>query len=570
MQKSDRSESIKIRVYAVMAVMCAIGLVLVGQLVRWQVIEHHRFIAWAEAEHKDEIVIPARRGDIRDSSGHLLATDLIEYDISASPKIISDPDAVAERLQEYLDMSQSDLATKLRSNQLWVPLKKGLPQADGEAILKMDIIGIQVEPQSRRVYPEGEMAAHLLGFVNSNGNGFYGVEGNYDSMLKGAPGLQAGERSPFGELIPMGASRFVPPTTGSNLYLTIDRNVQFLIERELERAVIEYQAQSGSVVVLNPKTGAIMGMTGYPAYNPNSYSDSDEYLFADPNVSNQYEPGSVFKIITMAAGLDATEVGPYGTIYDGGSIEVGGRVILNWDREGHGTVDMIDVLAKSLNVGVAQVAVALGKDRFYTYLKRFGFGQLTGVDLASEGPGTLKTPKEASWHESDLGTNSFGQGIAVTPLQIASAVGAVANNGLLMKPYIVERIVTGDRTVEMQPSVVRRAISEETADVLTDMLVEALERAGSRARVPGYKVAGKTGTAQIPVPGGYHPTLTLASFSGYLPADDPQVLVLVIIDRPLTSKWGSQTAAPTFSTIAQQLAVLLDIPPDDTQLASNN
>jgi cell division protein FtsI (penicillin-binding protein 3) len=234
-------------------------------------------------------------------------------------------------------------------------------------------------------------------------------------------------------------------------------------------------------------------------------------------------------------------------------------------------VDMTDVLAKSLNVGIAQVAVALGKDRFYTYLKRFGFGRLTEADLSSEGPGTMKTPKDADWHESDLGTNSFGQGVAVTPLQIAVAVGAIANDGLLMKPHIVSRIIDSEREVEVKPTVVRRTVSEETATTLTGMLVEALKRANSEAMVPGYEVAGKTGTAEIPVPGGYHPTLTLASFAGYLPADDPQVLVLVIIDRPTSSRWGNTTAAPTFKRIAEQLVIILNIPPDDArqQLASN-
>lgn len=545
-------------------------MVLVGQLVRWQVIEHYRFAAWAEAEHQDELVIPARRGEVRDRAGYLLAADMVEYDLSASPKIISNPQATADRLHRLLDMPRDEILQKLTSTKPWVPIANSIPQSAAETITSWDLVGLQLEPRTRRVYPEGDLGAHLVGFVNSNGDGFYGVEGYYNNMLKGKPGLQAGERSPFGELIPLGASHFIPPTSGATLYLTVDRAIQHVIERELENAVIQYGAQSGSVVVLNPRTGAILGMAGYPSYDPNRYSASSEHLFSNPAVSEQYEPGSVFKIITMAAGLDAGAVGPYGTIYDAGYIEVGGRIIYNWDRQGHGTVDMTDVLAKSLNVGVAQVAVTLGKDRFYTYLKRFGFGNLTEIDVENEGPGTLKTPKDATWHASDLGTNSFGQGIAVTPLQIASAVAAVANDGLLMKPYIVERIVDAERSVEVKPTVVRRAISEETAHTLTGMLVEALMRADSQALVPGYKVAGKTGTAQIPVPGGYHPTLTLASFAGYLPADDPQLLVLVIIDRPVTSKWGSQTAAPTFTRIAEQLVVMLDIPPDDVRLAMSS
>jgi cell division protein FtsI/penicillin-binding protein 2 len=555
-----------------MAVMSAAGLVLVGQLIRWQVLEHHRFAALAVAEHQNELVIPPHRGEIHDRNGHILAADMIQYDISASPKIISDPYAAADRLYRLLDMPRDELLRSLSSDSPWVPLAQAAPQAVGETIIEWDMIGLQAEPRSKRVYPEGDMGAHLLGFVNNNGNGFYGVEGYYDDMLRGKAGLQTGERSPFGEIIPLGASHYVPPVSGATLYLTIDRSVQHLIETELKTAVQQYGAQSGSVVVLEPKTGAVLGMASYPAYNPNHYNTSDESLYFDPVVSRQYEPGSVFKVVTMAAGLDAEVVTPLATIYDGGSIEVGGRVIYNWDRQGHGTVDMTEVLAQSLNVGIAQVAVALGKDRFYTYVKRFGFGRLSEVDLSSEGPGTLKTPKDADWHESDLGTNSFGQGIAVTPLQIAAAIGAVANDGLLMKPHIVSRVVDSEREIEVKPVIVRRAVSQKTAKTLTGMLVEALKRANSEALVPGYEVAGKTGTAEIPVPGGYHPTLTLASFAGYLPADDPQLLVLVIIDRPTSSRWGNTTAAPTFKRIAEQLVVLLNISPDNArqQLVSNN
>jgi cell division protein FtsI/penicillin-binding protein 2 len=550
-----------------MAVMCAAGLVVVGQLIRWQIIEHHHFVALAEAEHQDELVISPRRGEIRDRGGHLLAADIIQYNISASPRIISDPQATADRLSPVLDIPPAELLELLSSTETWAPITQAVPQPVAEKLIEWDIVGLQVEARTKRVYPEGDMGAHLLGFVNNNGNGFYGVEGYYDTLLRGEPGLQTGERSPFGEMIPLGISRFVAPVRGATLYLTIDRNVQYLIEEELKKAIIGYGAQRGSIVVMEPKTGAVLGMASYPAYDPNNYSASNERLFFDPIVSEQYEPGSVFKIITMAAGLDAATVTPESTIYDGGQIEVGGRVIYNWDRQGHGTVDMTGVLAQSLNVGATQVAVGLGKDRFYTYVKRFGFGRLTEVDLDSEGPGTLKTPKDASWHESDLGTNSFGQGIAVTPIQIATAVGAIANDGLLMKPYITERIVDGERELIIKPTVVRRAVSQETAQTLTGMLVKALQYADSNAQVPGYEVAGKTGTAEIPVPGGYHPTLTLASFAGFLPADDPQVLVLVIIDRPTSSRWGSQTAAPMFSRIAEQLVILLDIPPDSVRLA---
>jgi cell division protein FtsI/penicillin-binding protein 2 len=547
-------------------------MLLVGQLVRWQVFEHLRFVALAEAEHQNELTIPPRRGEIRDRNGHLLAADVIQYDISASPKIVNDPEVTADRLAHLLNLPREDLLKTLTSGSTWAPIARGVSQAVGETIIDWDVVGLKAEPRSKRVYPEGTMGAHLLGFVNDNGSGFYGVEGYYDDMLRGKAGLQTGERSPFGELIPLGANRYVPPVSGANLYLTVDRGIQHLIERELRAAVIQYQAQGGSVVVLQPKTGAILAMASYPTYDPNNYTASDEYLFFDPVVSRQYEPGSVFKVVTMAAGLDAGAIGSEGTVYDGGTLEVGGRVIYDWDRKSHGTVDMTEVLAQSLNVGIAQVAVALGKDRFYTYVKRFGFGRLTEVDLSSEGPGLLKTPKDANWHEADLGTNSFGQGIAVTPLQIAAAVAAIGNEGKLMRPYIVSRIVDGDREVEIKPVPVRNTVLPQTAQTLTRMMVNALKRANSEALVPGYEVAGKTGTAEIPIPGGYHPTLTLVSFAGFLPANDPEVLVLVIIDRPTTSRWGNMTAAPTFKRIAEQLVVLLNLPPTETgePIASNN
>ncbi len=562
------ADQCRYRLYTVMAVMCAAGLVLVGQLVRWQIIEHSQFVALANAEHHDQLIIPARRGEIRDRDGHLLAVDVIQYDISASPKIISDPEATADRLARVLDIPRNELAQKLSGDATWIPLANGVAQNVGETIINWDIVGLRAEPRPRRVYPEGTVASHLLGFVNGNGHGFYGVEGYYHDMLDGKAGLQTGERSPFGEMIPLGVSRFVPPVSGATLYLTINRSAQILIERELQNAVKQYQAQRGSVVVLQPKTGAILAMAGYPTYDPNHYSDSSDSLYLDPTVSEQYEPGSVLKIMTMAAGLDAGVVTPDTTVFDGGYIEFGGQVFYDWDRQAHGVVDMTTVLAQSLNVGIAQVAGKLGKERFYTYFKRFGFGHLTEVDLGNEGPGRLKTPKDADWHESDLGANSFGQGIAVTPLQIATAVGAIANDGVLMKPYVVQRIVDGERNVEIQPVKARRAVSQATAATLTRMLETALKQADSEAMVPGYRVAGKTGTAQIPVPGGYHPTLTLASFAGYLPADDPQVLVLVILDRPTTSPWGNTTAAPTFKRIAEQLVVLLDIPPDEVRLAA--
>jgi cell division protein FtsI/penicillin-binding protein 2 len=270
----------------------------------------------------------------------------------------------------------------------------------------------------------------------------------------------------------------------------------------------------------------------------------------------------------MAAGLDAGIITPDSTFYDSGEIKVGGIVIQNPDHRAHGLVTMTDILAYSLNVGVAYVSTSLGEETFYAYLKRFGCGHPTGIDLDGEVAGTLKEPGSEDWYKSDLGTNSFGQGIAVTPLQMITAVAAVANHGLLMKPYVVERIVDDQGVIVTQPTVVRQVVSAQTAEQLTDMLVEAVERGAELATVPGYDVAGKTGTAQIPVGDHYDPELTIASFVGYAPADDPQFIVLVKIDKPRLDPWGAEVAAPVFRIIAEQLFVLLDVPPDGVRLAS--
>jgi cell division protein FtsI/penicillin-binding protein 2 len=557
------------RMAALMTILFASALMLIAQLFRWQVLEHETFLALAEAEHQAEVSIRPRRGAIYDRNGFLLAADSFRYAISASPPMVIDPYATADRLFPLLGINRDETLAALTSEAAWVPLSRGVPQALGETIRAWDITGIQVETQAKRVYPGDTLAANLLGFVNDNDHGFYGVEGYYDAMLHGTSGLLQGERDPFGSSIPIGLGQYVPPRDGRNLVLTIDRTAQYLVERELKDAIQRYQADSGTVVVLDPRTGGILALASWPGYNPNRFAEADSKFFPDPAVSEQYEPGSVFKVITMAAGLDSHAITPDTTIYDGGAIEVGGRTILNWDRQPHDTVDMTTVLGKSLNVGAAQVAVMLGKERFYTYVRRFGFGRITEVDLDSEGPGTLKAPGDPDWHESDLGTNSFGQGIAVTPLQMTLSIAAVANDGLLMKPHVVQQIVEGEQVLSVQPTVVRRVILADTAQTLTDMLVAAVVQETELAQVPGYRVAGKTGTAQIPVPGGYHPTLTVASFAGYLPADDPAAVILVVIHKPETSPWGGQVAAPVFARIAEQLMVLLEIPPDDVRQATS-
>ncbi len=555
------------RITFLSAVLFAFALINVGQLFRWQVLEYEYLLGLAKAEHDWYMEITPLRGAIRDRNGHLLALDIFEFEITAAPPMIANPEELADRLAPLLDRPRGEILELLKSGRPHVRLARRVPQQIGETIESWGLRGIRVEPRPRRVCAEGSLAAHVLGFVNETNNGYYGVEGYYNQILKGTAGEGQGERDPAGNYIPIGFHRLAPPRNGRDLILTIDRTIQHMVEEELERAIARYGAESGTIIVMEPKTGSILAMASYPSYNPNRFAETPAELFVNPSVSIHYEPGSVFKIVTMAAGLDAGVITPQSTFYDSGSIEVGGRTIMNWDRRGHGLVTMTDVLAQSLNVGAAYVSTTLGRERFYTYVRRFGFGRITEVDLAGEGPGRLRLPGDGEWHESDLGTNSFGQGLAVTPLQMITAVAAVANDGLMMKPHVVEKIVDGDHVTTIQPTAVRRVIFPQTAEQLTRMLVEAVQEETDLAAVPGYKIAGKTGTAQVPIPGGYHPTWTIASFIGYAPPEDPAFIVLVKIDKPSVEPWGSKVAAPVFKTVAEQLFILLGIPPDDVRVA---
>ena len=548
---------------------------IVAQLFYRQVATHDELRHKAENQRRWELDLPSRRGEIADVNGHPLAMNIIYWDISTSPSLIDkrDKDELAARLANLLDLPRDEVYAALKSENPWVQLATHVDYRVGEAIADWKAQGIICKPHLQRFYPEGSLFAPVLGIVNDTGDGFYGVEGYFNQALKGSTGNRRVEQNPVGETLPIPPLSEDPPQAGTDLVLTVDRNIQYIAEQELQRALEQFAADSGTVLVMNPQTGAILASASYPTYDPNDFAGTDPKLLADSSVSKMWEPGSIFKIITWAAGLDSGTLSPGTTFYDKGALEVGGRVIRNWNRQGYGLATMRDGLVHSLNTVAAFASTSMGKDCFYTYLRRFGFGTLTDVDLASEGPGMMKLPGDSDWFPSELGTNAFGQGIAVTPMQMVAAASAVANRGMLMKPHIVHQFITKDaegeaeRTIQVKPMIVRGTISQQTAETLTDMLVEVVEQGATKAQVPGYRIAGKTGTAQIPTPYGYHPVDTIASFVGYAPADDPQFIVLVKLDIPKTAPWGSQTAAPTFRAIAERLFVYLQIPPDEIRLA---
>jgi cell division protein FtsI/penicillin-binding protein 2 len=574
-ESSELKEGAFRRLAFLIAILTGLILIIVVQLFRLQVFQRAPIEVLPFPPPDSSLEVVPHRGWIFDHHGYILALNILEYDVSAAPDSIGNPqDAkeIADRLSPLLNLPSDELFSLLDQEGLYVPLKQRVSREIAEVIASLKsggkLKGIHLEPKLRRKYPEGKLFAHPLGFVDYEGKGTYGLEGRYDSILKGAGPIPAGEVHSLDEALPDVFNQLAPPEDGPHLILTLDRNIQYLVEQELAKAIAKYKADSGTIIVMNPKTGAILAMASYPSYDPNRYYEAPLELHTNPAVSRLYEPGSVFKIITMAAGLDAGIITPQSTFYDSGKVEVGGAVIRNPDRRAHGLVTMTDVLIHSLNVGIVHVSTSLGEERFYTCLKRFGFGRETGVDLYGEVAGLLKVPGVGDWSKADLATNSFGQGVAVTPLQMITAVAAVANRGFLMKPYVLERIVDSQRVIVIQPTVVHQVISAWTAEQLTDMMVEAVERGAELAAVPGYSVAGKTGTAQIPVGDGYDPELTIASFVGYAPADDPRFIALVKIDKPRMASDGAHVAAPIFRAIAKRLFVMLDVPPDSIRLAS--
>jgi cell division protein FtsI/penicillin-binding protein 2 len=471
------------------------------------------------------------------------------------------PEELATALAPILEERRATLLAQMNSEYPYELLAGRISPEVAATIRELPYADvIQLEPLPRRIYPHDDLLCHILGYTDFSSTGGSGLEGYYQSELAGEAA------SALLNISPLTKQESVIAREGADLVLTIDRTIQHVVEQRLQLAIDTYLAQSGTIIVMVPKTGAILAMANLPCFSPYKFFDAGEEILLNPSVSKQYEPGSVMKLITMSAALDSGTVTPQTTYYDSGVIVLGGHPLYNWDRSARGTVDMTGLLANSLNVGAATIASWMGPDTFYNYLQRFNFGRPMGIDVMAEAGGQLPLPGDELWTETNLGTNAFGQGLASTPLQMVASVSALANDGYLMQPYLVQAIRKDGHVLEHEPTVISRPITEQTADVVTAMAINAVRTEVFGAQVEGYTVAGKTGTAQIPEGGIYHPSDTIASFIGWLPADDPEIIVLIKLDRPKASPWGSTTAAPAFAELATDLVALLDIPPDDIRL----
>ncbi|MGB7873626.1 MAG: penicillin-binding protein 2 [Anaerolineales bacterium] len=520
------------------------------------------------------------RGEIYDRNGHLLAGNQTVYEVGVDLTSVIDPHSVAMAISVNLGKDYNKIYSDILNPPANIyylvvdnyasteavtylkELKKELNESENPT---PSLEGLEFSPRLERSYPEGALASNILGFVNLEGRGYFGAEEKYNDLLAG---------NPVKVWVPNDPNRAVEiprVPNGTSLILTINRDLQDSVEEILDQSLYEYGAQHGTIIVMDPQNGEILAMAATPRMDLNNFenygvifSNASEYNRA---IGMPYEPGSVMKIFTMAAALDTGMVNPNTTYLDTGAIQVGGVTIKNWDQEAWGVQNMVGCLQHSLNVCMAWLATQLGPQNLYGYLNRFGFGHLTGVDMSGEAAGRVKVPGDADWYPVDLGTNSFGQGLTATPLQVMTGASAVANQGHMVTPHTLYAMLRDGHQFNVPPQYAGAPIRVETAATLNEMLAVSLENEASEALVPGYRVAGKTGTAQIPTPFGFYDfSQTNASFIGWGPVDDPQFMIYVWLERPTTSIWGSHTAAPVFSEVAQKTVILLDIPPDAVRL----
>ncbi len=559
-------------------------LAILGRLYFWQVVKADELSAKAEDQRFENIKLNALRGDIHFSDGSVLASTQPTYLLFGEPKILTDEEklsvsqVLSKTFLEDQNLSSEDFKTqdeklkgeireKLMQNLFWVPIKRNLNHEAKEKIEKLKLKGIGFEQDFTRFYPESSSSAHLLGFVAANnkgeGTGYFGLEGFYNGDLKGIAGEVTQEKDALGVPILIGQTKTAKSKDGKSLTLNIDRVIQFIVEKNLKAGIQKYGAKSGSAIVMDPKTGAVLALAAYPNYDPGQFAEFPKENFRNPTVADSYEPGSTFKVLVMAAGINEGLVTP-DTICDicSGPVEVNDYTIKTWNNEYRPNSTLKDVIVHSDNTGMVFVSRKLGLDKMYDYLKNFGFGEKTGIDLQDEASPDLREKKE--WREIDLATSSFGQGIAVSGIQMIRAVAAIANGGYLVEPHIVHEIKDDYHSFEIQPKILKRVISEEAAKMVTGMMVAAVDEGEAKfAKPKGFKIAGKTGTAQIPVAGHYDPNKTIASFVGFAPADNPKYIMLVRYDQPSSSIYGAETAAPTFFNISRELFPYLKIAPSE-------
>ncbi len=535
-----------------------IFLVLILRLFYWQIIRGPEMKAKASRQHETITTLKAQRGNILDSEGNVLSGSKNLYHLYVyRPQLKISENELTNKLLAILEKTPQasteaeikDLLVRrisLKSN--WVSIKHYLTPEEKVKIEQEKITGLGFEDEFVRFYPESSMSAHLLGFVGQDmagqEQGYFGLEGYFDRWLKGREGKIRTEKDAVGNPILIGNYQFYHATEGKSIQTTIDKKVQYITERLLKEGIEKYQASAGNVIVIESKTGKVRAMASFPNYNPNNFADFPSSYYKNPAVGDLFEPGSIFKVLVMAAGFNEKVVAPE-TQCDicSGPVQIGKYSIKTWDETYRQNATMTDVIVHSDNTGMVFVSKKLGGEKFADYLNRYGFGKKTGIQLQDEVSGNIVQDGK-NYREIDLATNSFGQGIAVTPIQIVAAVNSIANKGYYLKPTIIEN----------ETFLGVKILEGEAVNQITEVMKLAVENGEAKWSKPqNLSVAGKTGTAQIPIEGHYDPDKTIASFVGFFPASDPKYTMLVSLREPKTSIWGSETAAPLWFAIAKQL-----------------
>ena len=551
--------------------MTIVGLFVLAGRVAWiQFGEGQRLSARVHEQVSESRLVHSPRGTIYDRNGQQMAVSRLNKSLYADPQEVKDADELARLLAPVLGMTQADIKERMQESARFSWIKRTLEPEAAKAVAQLikenQLTGLGFIEESKRYYPNDNLAAQVLGFVGTDDVGLEGLEMSLDKEIKGQTRKQLVETDSEGTPIFQSIFSFIPEKQGRSIYLTIDSNIQYIVERALDAAMAKTGARAATVVIMQPKTGEILAMASRPTYNPNQFGSFNPDTWKNLAVSAVYEPGSTFKSIIAAAALEEGKVRPDERFVDKGYVEVSGRRIKNWSDESYGNVSFIEIIKSSINTGFVEIGLRLGAAKLINYARIFGFGHITGIELPGEVEGLLFDPQEM--RDSDTATMSIGQSIAVTPLQLTAAVAAIANDGVLLKPRIVKEYRNEDGTQAelFEPVVVRQVIRPETARTLKYMLEKVVSEGGGKlAAVKGYRFAGKTGTAEKLNPnGGYLAGHYIASFAGFGPVDDPQVAALIVLDDPSGIYYGGTIAAPVFNDIMTQVMRVMNIPPDDS------
>jgi cell division protein FtsI (penicillin-binding protein 3) len=563
--RDDRDKWTRFRIRFIGGIFIFFLSISVARAFYLQIYEQERFARLAEKQHLRVVQLTPSRGAIFDSTNSALAVSIEMDSLFAEPRNMENVPEAAAQLAPVLGMTKEVLEKKMRGSKGFVWIARRLTPEIASAVRKLDIEGIGFAKEPKRFYPNAEIGSHVIGFTGLDPEGLEGVEKKFDSTLLGNTGFMVTERDALGRDIGTRGMMTKSASAGQGLALTIDKNIQYIAEKELAAAVENSKGKGGIAIVMDPQTGKLLAMANYPTFNPNSFGKFTPQALRNRAITDSFEPGSTMKVFLVAAALEEKAVKPEeGFNCENGSYNVGGRTI--HDTHNYGRLSVGDILKHSSNIGAAKIGARLGPERLYGYLRGFGFGAKSNIDLPGEVAGYLRN--KSQWYGVDLATISFGQGLSISAIQLAAAMSAIANGGNLMQPYVVDKIMDakGNPTKQFLPVIKQKVVSAETARIVANMMegVAAEGGTGTSASVDGFKVAGKTGTAQKadPVTKGYSHDKRTASFVGFVPSDQPRLTILVVVDEPKTSPYGGVVAAPAFSAIAKQSLCYLRVAPN--------